>query len=72
MSKKVAAEKPQAREETPKPQVIDYETAEREYGEGWKELPTRKRNSLAKDAMHHRNYLALCAGIMGFRAAKGK
>lgn len=52
------------------PQLIDYEVAKKDFesenpGQTYDNLPTRKRNALAKDQMFHREYHDLCRAIMG-------
>ena len=49
-----------------KPEQIDYETAQRNNPD-WDTLTTRKKNSLARNEMFHREYHGLCEAIMGFR-----
>jgi hypothetical protein len=36
-------------------------------GLSFSDLPTRKRNALAKSEMFHREYHGLCVAIMGFK-----
>lgn len=61
--------------ETPaprKPEPSHYTAAQLEYekenpGKSFNDLPTRKRNALAKDQMYHSEYHDLCNAIMGVR-----
>ena len=55
----------------PQPSPEDYVAAQHEYesetGLKFADLPTRKRNMLAKDQYFHRGYHDLCDAIMGVK-----
>lgn len=60
-----------------KPLPEDYQTAEKEWNQGHYEqsfasLPTRKRNSLARDQMYHREFHALCDAIVRIPPARNR
>lgn len=55
---------PKEPKRSPRPE--DYAEAQRN-NPNWDNLTTRKKNALAKDEMHHREYHALADAIMGVR-----